>query len=134
VDSERLNRIDEHLDHADYLLDEHFKRKWPVRFATASRVYQDALASVYRASEDLVLVQSDDAVVARLPGLRAAVKTYLSADDPRREIYLLRIDAALTSAGAERLAGAARSLESTRRAAGPPEQRAGRRGRLRRTE
>ena len=53
-------------------------------------------------------VQSDEAVAARLPGLRAAVRSYLSADDPRREIYLLRIDAALTTIGAERLAEAAR--------------------------
>ena len=67
----------------------------------------EALASVYRASEDLILVQSDEAVAAR-PGLRAAVRSYLSADDPRREIYLLRIDAALTTVGAERLAEAAR--------------------------
>lgn len=114
VDSERIQRIGEHLDHADYLLDEHFRRNWPVRLITASRVYQDALASVYRASEDLILVQNDDAVVARLPGLRAAVKSYLSADDARREIYLLRIDAALTSVGAERLAAAAEYAEAMR--------------------
>lgn len=122
VDNARIKRIDEHLNHADYLLDEHFKRNWPIRLVTASRVYQDALASVYRASEDLILVQSTDAMVARLPGLRAAVKSYLSADDPLREIFLLRIDAVLTSVGAERLAAAARAAEDARQGDGADSQ------------
>ena len=108
VDSDRMLRIGEHLDHADDVLDQYFERSWPMRLFAAGHAYQEALASVYRASEDLILVQSDEAVAARLPGLRAAVRSYLSADDPRREIYLLRIDAALTTIGAERLAEAAR--------------------------
>jgi hypothetical protein len=45
----------------------------------------------------------------------------LSADDPRREIYLLHIDAALTNVGAERLA------EAAQLAAQRSEERAGHR-------
>jgi hypothetical protein len=73
--------------------------------------------------DDLILVHSEDAVAARLPGLRAGVRSYLSADDARREIYPLRIDAALTRVGTERLAASARSAEDARRAEGHPHQR-----------
>jgi hypothetical protein len=121
VDRQRIAKIGEYLDHADAALDHYFRRNWPVRLVIASRAYQEALASVYRASEDLLLVQSADAVAARLPSLRAAVRSYLSADDPRREIYLLHIDAALTNVGAERLA------EAAQLAAQRSEERAGHR-------
>jgi hypothetical protein len=88
------------------VVEQHLQQGLTHRLIGASSAYQQALASVYRASEDLLLVQSEAAVAARLPGLRAAVRSYLSSDDPRRELYLLRIDVALTTIGAARLATA----------------------------
>jgi hypothetical protein len=108
IGQHRIDRIRKHLDDADEVLEQHFQQRWPRQLIGASGAYQEALASVYRAGEDLILVQSDAALAARLPGLRAAVQSYLSSEDPRRELYLLRIDAALTTTGAERLAAAAR--------------------------
>ncbi|WP_132145521.1 hypothetical protein [Kribbella antiqua] len=110
IDDSRTKSINRHLAEADQVLEEHFAQSWWRRLFGASGAYQAALASVYRAGEDLMLVQSDAALAARLPGLRTAVRSYLSSDDPRREMYLFQIDAALTAIGAERLAAGAQDL------------------------
>jgi hypothetical protein len=104
IDPSRLESIEKDLNEAEKVVEQHFQRGLTHRLIGASSAYQQAMASVYRASEDLWLVQSDAALAARLPYLRAAVRSYLSSDDPRRELYLLRIDAALTTIGAARLA------------------------------
>jgi hypothetical protein len=106
IDPSRLESIESDLNEAEKVVEQHLQQGLTHRLIGASSAYQQALASVYRASEDLLLVQSEAAVAARLPGLRAAVRSYLSSDDPRRELYLLRIDVALTTIGAARLATA----------------------------
>jgi hypothetical protein len=99
ISSIQNNAID-----AENVLQEHFKHNLLRQISGATGAYQAAMSAVYRASEDLFLVQDDATVKARLPALRAAIRTYLSPEDPRREGYLHRIDAALVAIGAERQA------------------------------
>jgi hypothetical protein len=105
-----LESIEGNLKEAREVLDKHFRRCLLGQIFGATGAYQAALSAVYRASEDLFLVQNEAAVKARLPDLRAAIRAYLSADDPRRESYLLYIDTALIATAAEKPAMAAQPL------------------------
>jgi hypothetical protein len=99
---ERLRAISGDLDAARDVVSRYAALPLWRRLSGATSTYEEAQAHVQRASENLFLVQDHATVGARLPALRAAVRT-LPPDDPRREAYLVRIDAALAAIGAERL-------------------------------
>ncbi len=108
----RVAGIEDNLDQAEAVLAEHFRKVWPRQLVSASGTYQLALSHLYRASEDLILIQSDASLAARLPGLRSAVRSYLGPEDPRRDSYLLRIEAVLSAVGAQRLAAGAGTAQA----------------------
>jgi len=98
-----LRQIARDIHEARDIVDNHFKRRTLGQFGSAAGSLQHSLTLAYRASEDLFLVQSDDAITARLPELRAAVRAYLPPNHSERESYLFRIDATLQAAGLEHM-------------------------------
>lgn len=80
------------LDAADSALHNFVQRNWLARLVSAAAVYEETTAIVQVASEDLLLVEDDALVQARLPSLRAGIKAYLGASDPRFDEYTQLID------------------------------------------
>ena len=80
------------LSAAEDTLQHYAERNWLVRLVSAGAVYEEVLAMVQVASEDLLLIEDDALVEATIPSLRAGIKAYLGASDPRFDEYTQLID------------------------------------------
>ena len=80
------------LREAEAGLDEFSRSTWLRRRLLADSVYERALAILLAASEDLLLIEDTAAVQARIPAIRAALKTYIDVADPRFDSYLRFMD------------------------------------------
>jgi hypothetical protein len=94
--SERDWAVREQIEHQLFLAEETLRlfvqRNWLVRLISAGAVYEEVLAMVQVTSEDLLLIEDDALVQARLPNLHAGIKAYLGASDPRFDNYTGLID------------------------------------------
>jgi hypothetical protein len=90
--------IDGRLQVAENQLGELSGQSWLRRHFLADGVYEQVLASVMAASEDLLLIQDESAVRARMPAMRAALKAFIDVDDPRFDDYLRVIDGVVAGA------------------------------------
>jgi len=86
------SRIKDQLDLAEHTLRFFVQRNWLARLTSAGAVYEEVLAIVQVTSEDLLLIENYTLVQARLPALRAGIKAYLGATDPRFDEYIQLID------------------------------------------
>lgn len=91
-DREIFGRINDELCKAEKALSRFRGQSWLVRHTTAGAVYEQVLSYIQVASEDLLLIEDEELVRARIPAIRAAIKTYLGADDPRFDNYIQFID------------------------------------------
>lgn len=96
-DLELAAGIDGRLREAEQRLGELSGQGWLRRNFLADGVYEQVLASVLTASEDLLLIQDEGAVRARMPAIRAALKAFIDVDDPRFDDYLRVIDSVAAS-------------------------------------
>ncbi|HEY0638086.1 MAG TPA: hypothetical protein VGD67_10600 [Pseudonocardiaceae bacterium] len=83
------------LDDAEALLVTLAGAPWPRRLGRRAKIYEAVLAHLQRAGEELYLVSPPEAVLARLPGLKAAVRQYLGPENLRAAEYLTLCDEAL---------------------------------------
>lgn len=86
-------RIQGQLDAASTSLSQFNQGPWFRRLFLADSVYERVLSYLLTAAEDLLLIEDEDAVRARIPAIRAALKVYIEVSDPRFDSYLQYIDA-----------------------------------------
>jgi hypothetical protein len=96
-DRDLAARIDNQLRAAEERLGQLSGQGWLRRHFLADGVYEQVLASVLAASEDLVLIEDEGTVRARIPAIRAALKAFIDVDDPRFDDYLHTIDGVAAS-------------------------------------
>lgn len=96
-----LRRIGDALDAArEYMLG-FGNQGWVRRRILAGAVYEAVFSYLQAASEDLLLVDDEQAVLARVPAIRAAVKAYMKTSDPRFDAYMQVIDSLTQGARSE---------------------------------
>jgi hypothetical protein len=83
-----LNAAIKALRHAGGLLADFRSKSLIPRLLSSSDTYVAVLADLQTATEQLIYVQDDEALLGMVPDLAGAVRNYLSTDDPRRETYL----------------------------------------------
>jgi hypothetical protein len=91
-DTAVINRINYQLRQAEDLLAKFQNQGWLYRHINAGAVYEQVLSANQVVSEDLLLVEDEELVRARIPDIRAGLKKYLGADDPRFDSYTRIID------------------------------------------
>jgi hypothetical protein len=77
---------------AEDLLAEIANRRWFQRVGHGGRFYEVALAPILRARQDVLLIAEEGALFAQVPTLKAGVKAYLRAADPRTDDYIRFLD------------------------------------------
>lgn len=96
-----LRSIATALDTAQEYMFEFGNLSWVRRRILAGDVYEAVFSYLQAASEDLLLVDDDQAVLTKLPAIRAAVKTYMKTSDPRFDAYMQVIDSLTQGARSE---------------------------------
>lgn len=103
------------LNRAERSLEDFEQRSWLTRMFSAGATYEEILAIVQTVSEDLLLIEDDVLVQARLPALRAGIKAYLGSDDPRFDEYIRIIDRITQSSEHYERSGLRRSSSTTQK-------------------
>jgi hypothetical protein len=96
-----LRRIEFALNAAREYLLEFGNQSWVRRRILAGGVYEAVFSYLQTASEDLLLVDDEQAILARVPAIRAAVKAYMKTSDPRFDAYMQVIDSLTQAARSE---------------------------------